>query len=1062
MASNSPESPSKKRKQLTNGANLTRDRPLFGSRPSAPTLQQPPDFLTDSLNNSLIPSPSPRKPLTQKYGKANSRKDRPRHSLSAAFHGTAIDNEGSKPRKSSALPIGGIRAQRNPIHRSTTSPQVTSASTAKQNLPTRPRTPTPPRGRQLLDNSPATSEPSPGRGYTEAYQRIVEEENLAHEDTVDDTDLEEFQAYQAEPPKAPDSALPSPGHNSDSPPASKMSRKSSPQIHFDGAVDDDHTEDNEIINGDQQNRPAMMSSDDTNTSSLDSGMSQYGKDLQQLQRVLKSRPKAFSKAHLSDRPGLSLENLRRKNGSSESLRSSRSAGSFSLTGSEPSMNIPKTWGRKARPGNDWLSRINERKAKAGKVPSHRHSAGEEILPRSQKRNGERDGIDDWISAAAEVPLPSSERGSSILTSSSHSTLRTQKPSENPTNHQHNWNIEDDFTGRSLQVSDSPPMRLGGAEFNHDGHEGMNSPERSEVPQQPQKANRESEPEVKISQQTLHQSSSEEEEQRGTSPNRPNLLNGWAPSQQSARAKARFQNEKGTNPESDSHEPALHSKPSSTDVGDSLNPDHDPRDSASQPTASMQRPSQERQDSHDLLRRLSRAASDSPRPDKENIPPQRQGPAQTKVEQTPQVSRPKIYTKTPVVTGAWIDQSQIEHRDISPPRTVMKTPFVTGGWIETPYQSLKRDTSTGQPPIAEEDEDMDTTSTIADLVKKLSPNAHLSNRKPKHWEPLKYTGSALPKSALQSVLNEAKGGDLLPFTHTPYSEDEPTLQLGEDTIQSLEQLVANDTDVSTMLTTPSSQVTSPPSSDPSPKSDTERKAPGESDPQSYTAVLSRLTTLGPSIRDSKRQLASLERAMSHSNSKQPNRNRPQDNDDNCNEAGELHDFIFPCKKCGCGGRTEPFSHDGFFDLRDAITTLHIRIPIPQLLYRRRDDERRRLTWFGLISLLAWILFIGEFIARGMYCQPRYATSMKGFGVDIHAPRPPFVLFKVIYQKTAFGSLLAPFYVLFRIGVKLVGSFVGYLVGFMFGTDTVGEPLVGQAPVLGSGGAPTYGMMDDEYL
>ena len=86
-------------------------------------------------------------------------------------------------------------------------------------------------------------------------------------------------------------------------------------------------------------------------------------------------------------------------------------------------------------------------------------------------------------------------------------------------------------------------------------------------------------------------------------------------------------------------------------------------------------------------------------------------------------------------------------------------------------------------------------------------------------------------------------------------------------------------------------------------------------------------------------------------------------------------------------------------------------------------------------------------------------MIGYGVDINAPRPPFVLFKVIHRSTAFGSILAPVYYLLRLILKLFASFIGYIVGFMFGDNEKIRQPVGtdqRTP------RPNLSMMDDEYL
>lgn len=58
-------------------------------------------------------------------------------------------------------------------------------------------------------------------------------------------------------------------------------------------------------------------------------------------------------------------------------------------------------------------------------------------------------------------------------------------------------------------------------------------------------------------------------------------------------------------------------------------------------------------------------------------------------------------------------------------------------------------------------------------------------------------------------------------------------------------------------------------------------------------------------------------------------------------------------------------------------------------------------------------------------------MVGYGVDIHAPRPPFVLFKVLYRNSTLENILKPLYLVVRTLCRVFVGLVGYLVGFMLG-------------------------------
>ena len=111
-----------------------------------------------------------------------------------------------------------------------------------------------------------------------------------------------------------------------------------------------------------------------------------------------------------------------------------------------------------------------------------------------------------------------------------------------------------------------------------------------------------------------------------------------------------------------------------------------------------------------------------------------------------------------------------------------------------------------------------------------------------------------------------------------------------------------------------------------------------------------------------------------------------------------------------------------------------------------------------------------IYRDVYCHPMYASHMEGYGVDINAPEPPFVLFKVIYRACSASTVLGPLYVFARTLVRICSALAGYLVGFFSGpndhviaTQATHRPPVSQdtripRPVWG----PDLSLLDDEFL
>lgn len=1067
MAPNESESPSKKRKQPVNG--VKRDQPLFAQRRPNRSLQQPPDFLTDSLNTSYIPSPSPPKSPTRQDVRA-----RPRQtlinsrSLAAAFKATPRVNDENRPPSSSSSDHKRSFQALNPRPTQNVSGPNQKSPGKPAQRPVPARTPSPLRGRALSVTSPAASESSPPRGYAEAYQRIVEEENLAQEESVEDMeDITGYDFNEQDRSQDLDRMRLQRIQHSASPVSLRVSRRASPGGALGGGAQAE-VDDKENIGHDSDGESSASYMENVTDTSMDSGSSQYAKDLQRVQGALNSGKKAFSKARVGDRVGLTIDNLQRK-GSNDSLGSAFSAGSLSNRGSDPSVNVPKAWGRKAKPGKDWLSRINSRSGKlTGDVPK-RHSSGDQIIAENQKREW-AEPIDECISTAAEVPLPSVEGSSQTSLSSQGSTPTTAVQRSTSLDRRRQWEVNDDeFTGRSFQVSDSPPIRIRSVALDRIREREIESVEKRAVTTsrlgELRKMSSAESPRRRIGFEMI-----QGDDSRGLSEGSPQRHASGKSTLESEQLDPDEDNTPDLNPD-DTGE-AIPDTPIVIYRANSNGTVSSSEKNAKQPeskTQSSRQPSHERKDSHDLLKRLARATSESPSPAKQSNEPG-QSPnqeGQDQVQQTPQNHRPTSDLRTPVITGAWVDQTMDDTPRVSRADINLKTPLVTGAWIDTPLPTGGRGPPMPTPSDAQDEKELGNGKLgAAELIHKLRPNTISARPKLQNQAPLKYSGPPLAKSALQEIINDARAPNRerqpKKTSSDSESEEDPTLHLGESTIQSLEELIANDEDFSTLLApTPPSPETAPSSSEPSPSSQavtTTSRSSRLSDLQSYTHLLSRLTNLAPSLRASKKQIYALERTISASPSIHQTQTVAERDQGECTEGGEFHDFIWPCQRCGCPGRMEP-DLQPLLDLRDHITSL--TIPIPRLWRWRRDDWRPRLTWLGVFTLLAWALYWGEMWARARFCHPIYARSMVGYGVDINAPRPPFVLAKVVYRYTAVGTVMAPFYHVARITVKLVASLVGYLAGFVAG-DGAKQPASRDERIPRPPWGPDLRMMDDEYL
>lgn len=290
-------------------------------------------------------------------------------------------------------------------------------------------------------------------------------------------------------------------------------------------------------------------------------------------------------------------------------------------------------------------------------------------------------------------------------------------------------------------------------------------------------------------------------------------------------------------------------------------------------------------------------------------------------------------KTPVVTGAWTDVVTPSLLNVDASVNEKKTPFVMGGWIDTPAPRQHENPSMPMTVSKEELSDAGVTETNA-----IHENA----------------AATVPRSALSSVLQRLKDPE-------KQATDDLTLQLGEATMQSLEELVLRDDDpASTDLKDEDSQSLVQPG--PSPEL------------HSYAQILARLTNLGPSLRDSRKQLTSLERALGDSNDKPT---LPS----NDGSSVSFSPFLFIISTA---------------DNDLLASTLLIRVPLPRICTWPSKAAFPRPTWFGVMCAIFWILILAEIWARRSFCHPLYAPMMHGFGVDIHAPEPPFVLAQLLWR------------------------------------------------------------------
>ena len=1074
MTSSNPESERLRRKPSLNTKRDSR-QPRDLSRRN-PLSQQAPIFETESLlNPSSVQSPSPTKSTSRPASRTQSRQAfNSGRSLASTYAPTPRKNEDNKPPFSTGL--SRTTNRHIPLKpRPTQTPRSTPKSTNKAQDPSgdsRLKTPSPARGRQNSIVSPSSSASSPPRGLAEAYQRIVDEENLAHEESIEE--MEEYPENHSSPEQMQyqDRMEDESSEINESPISLRASRRTVPQSSPEERRPS-RPSFRDIYEGlgDIENDTISSKSDSAHGKSFNREDSQHAKDLRRMNGAVRSEPQIFRKALVGNRAGLTVENLKRNSDGGDSMSSSL-GGSISSRGSDPSINVPRQWGRKARPGNDWLSRINSKSGKlTGDVPKRRV-----LDDAAQSSSDDRNTGNKLAAAAAEVPLPSGDDVSSQAASSRSSTPTTSALRSKSHDRVLEWEVQDDdFTGRSLQISDSPPIRIRNATLDK-----ILEQEISTVAKRAVTTSRLGELRGKSSAEQLGRRALSRSQERHQGPNgvvraeqgggrdseaalvQP-LINGLQTPPKAAESLASGEAIPDT--------PVVIYKSDSS----SSRANDESFDGENLQGSTLQRPKPGRQDSHDLLRKLARATSASPSPPRDNggeaadnQQSDQDRELKSKVKQAPSNSKETgLTTPQPPASNSYL-----------------KTPMVTGAWIDTPLPTGGRG-----PPMPTPDIDDNESKTLrsnsqkiasGELIRKLSP--HTTGSKMPDEE-LKKTAPRLPRSALEGIINAAKSkaqDNDRRLSPTEPGED-PTLLLGDSTIHSLEELMVDDNDVSSILqpspiplgTDVISVTTHRPDAAKRQPDDNEgdlftysdpSDRPRHTDYQAYTRQLSRLSNLVPSLREAKKGLANLERTVSAPATATSNALiRPTDRSERalskegkqCTEAGEFHDFIWPCERCGCPGALSRNSPQIGRAYEYDIDLARISVPVPRLWRWRNDSWRPRLTWSGVAVFTLWLLWLGEIWARDRYCRKRFATTMIGYGVDIDAPEPPFVLAKVLWRKMGVGFLFE--------FVTFWARIFGWIAGFGGAGPGIGrEPVSRDGRIPKPEWGPDLSMMDDEYL
>lgn len=368
-----------------------------------------------------------------------------------------------------------------------------------------------------------------------------------------------------------------------------------------------------------------------------------------------------------------------------------------------------------------------------------------------------------------------------------------------------------------------------------------------------------------------------------------------------------------------------------------------------------KPSPKKRDSQDLLRRLARAES----------------PGQVKTPEPQKPPAPRIYDKTPIVPGAYINTPMPERA------------------AELPEHFSKDIVSPTKPDDEPKDESQRTKPQV-DI--KPNPKPDVQSRKERTKPPLKKP--RLPKSGLEAIIEDAKSGNI----------SDP---LGDSTIESLEKFKQS-----------TEQKTS---QDEEEGSDAyqnaveeelarEAKKPARGPDVELEELKEQRRALSDKIAqmekdpDScrKRHVPDKERVSSHS-TEQKERKR---------KSHHLH-VGEDCEKCGA-----------YSDGR-----VYAAIPLPRLWRRDPVTRRIRLTRLGWFTILSLIWFCSESTMCDYYCHPLISNVCDGNCLKPDAPRFPFVIPTMLWRWLHLEAFLTPIFTILVAFFRLITQLLGLWDGFV---------------------------------
>lgn len=701
---------------------------------------------------------------------------------------------------------------------------------------------------------------------------------------------------------------------------------------------------------------------------------QHQRDVQRLNTAIHPSQQAFMKARprprLADRLGPGRQLLDGAVNGQSHVRT----GSAGSSGSDPPVNVPTQWGRKAKRSPEWMR--TQRVPTTDEAPVSRvhdaltsHRPDEDaIIPRRTVYTGD----EDWTAVGDEL-LPAIEH--------TPPSMRRQRPGSSPSSMRHmNTTIrqapdadDQDFNGASLLAS-TPAVNRRDRKIDELTRREIETVEKRGV-----------------ARRTLEQII--EHNAVTTTETRPIT----APAGDTARAPRRrrslIANKENVAPHGE-----VNATYKGTETVGLVS-----RTAQAVTFKNAQRPAHVRSDSYNLLKRIARVSSSvSPSPAKDKVDRdvmEKRTKSEPVIGARPQSARsansghtledglaerraedeqPPYPTREPEQQapdddeedGAPTPRRHVPDIDVTPAPheqpTDAKTPVVTGAWVDTPAPPtdirplLKATDSTFVRAFG-------SPSGAAALELREDPLEDSMRRV--HSEPLQ------AKSALADILKEA--------------QDSSEPQFGETTIQSLEDIVSPELDPTEPTLTvdigAAAQEVMDAIDGNQPLTQAERDRRQEK--LAMEAMNKHLRAARTSIKDADRGLRRVENRIETAQTESPS------------SAIATDPAPLPRPSIVKNGKTVCEACGGTY-YGSVWKALWIEFRSCFYIWDPPSTWCIRLSWLGLMCLTSLVWYILESVLCAYYCHPLYGSSMVGYGVDPDAPSFPFVIPTLFFRPFKF--------------------------------------------------------------